>query len=339
MRDLAEEVKARGRLGHDVIGDKKAKAAEQQAAQTAATVGALVAVFLQEREEMTRNTRDGKPVTPTLRRRTHEQNERYLTTHCASLHGLVVGTVTRGAQMGVVDIDKRWTPINGHKLEIIARSHVVGVINDVAKTRGKVAADRCKAALSVLYAWAMDQGFCDLNPTLNIKARSANERVLSDQELAQVWRACGDNDYGRIVKLLLLTGQRKTEIGDLHWTEVNLGERVIKLPSERVKSKRAHVVPLSAEAVVIIKSTPVNTTRDLVFGRGAGGFGGWTASKVTLDKRIAEAHAKAGLRQSRIGRSTIFADRFPRGQRARVGNAVADRGRAQPCRWRRPRHL
>ena len=103
--------------------------------------------------------------------------------------------------------------INGHKLEIVARGHVVDVIDDIAKNRGKVAADRCKAALSTFFAWAIDQGFCDLNPSMHIKARSTNgarERTLSDQELAEVWRACPDNDYGKIVRLLLLSGQRET---------------------------------------------------------------------------------------------------------------------------------
>lgn len=170
---------------------------------------------------MTRKVRNGKPVTPTLRYRTHEQNARYLQTHCKPLHGLVVGTVTQGAQTGVVDIDKRWTPINGHKLEIVARSHVVAVIDTVARDRG-ISADRCKTALSTLFVWPIDQGFCDLNPTMHIKARATNgsrERALSDQELAEVWHACPDSDFGKIVRLLILTGQRKTEIGDLHWTE------------------------------------------------------------------------------------------------------------------------
>lgn len=58
------------------------------------------------------------------------------------------------------------------------------------------------------------------------------------QELAQVWRACGDDDFGRIVKLLLLTGQRNAEIGELRWTEVDIGEGVIRLPGERVKNGR-----------------------------------------------------------------------------------------------------
>jgi hypothetical protein len=54
---------------------------------------------LAEREEATRKIKNGKAVTPTLRVKTHEQTTRYLNTHCASLHGLVVGTVSNGTQM------------------------------------------------------------------------------------------------------------------------------------------------------------------------------------------------------------------------------------------------
>jgi len=236
-------------------------------------------------------------VTPTLRVKKHEQTTRYLSTHCASLHDLVVGTVTRGTQTGVMDIDKRWTPINGHKLEIVARSHVVGVIDEVAKTRGRVSADRCRAAISTFYVWCIDQGYCEINPTMNIKARSANgarERTLSDQELAEVWHACRDDDYGRIVRLLILTGQRRVEIGDLSRPEVDLGERLLKLPAERIKTNRSHIVWLADQALAIIKSIPASE-RDLLFGRGAGGYGGWTESKTALDKRINAARAKAGL--------------------------------------------
>ena len=80
----------------------------------------------------------------------------------------------------------------------------------------------------------------------------------------------------------------------MRWSEIDLGERVIKLPSERVKNWRAHAVWLSDQALAIIKSMPTSGTRDLVFGRGADGYSGWTASKAKLDARIAEARAKAG---------------------------------------------
>jgi len=111
MRSLAEDVKAEARSkGRDIISEKKAAAAEQNAAETAATIGALVKVFLAEREEATRKIKNGEPVTPTLRHRTHEQNARYLNTHCASLHGLVIGTVTHGTQTGVMDMGQTLDP-------------------------------------------------------------------------------------------------------------------------------------------------------------------------------------------------------------------------------------
>jgi integrase len=234
MPDLAETMKARARTGEDIIGDKKAKAAEEQAAETAATVGALIDVFLAEREEKTRKW------------------------------AWLIST-SAGSQ----------STAGGSK--IIARSHVVDGIDDVAKTRGKVAADRCKTALSTFFVWCADHGFCDLNPTMHIKNRAGNgsrERVLSVQEHMEVWRACGSDDFGHIAKLLLLSGFRRQEIGDLSWTEVHLGERLIKLPGERVKNKRAHAIWLSDQSLAILTSIPASETRNLVFGRGADGYGG-----------------------------------------------------------------
>jgi integrase len=110
----------------------------------------------------------------------------------------------------------------------------------------------------------------------------------------EVWRACGSDDFSHIVKLLLLSGFRRQEIGDLSWTEVHLGERLIKLPGERVKNKRAHAIWLSDQSLAILMSIPASETRNLAFGRGADGYGGWGAAKAALDKRINEARARAG---------------------------------------------
>ena len=331
MRSLADEVKARARIGQDVIGEQKAAAAARRATQGAVTVGALVKVFLAEREAATRTIKDGKPVTPTLRWATHENTARYLNLHCAALHNLVIGTITKGTQLFVVvDIDaeindpKRLAPINSsHKLKIIDRDHVKGVINVAAETRGKVTADRCRTALSTFFAWAIDKGFCDLNPTMGIKTnagKSLRHRTLSAQERAEVWHACLDDDYGKIVRLLLLTGQRKTEIGGLRWSEINYeydhketgedGQKrecvmpVIMLPPPRCKTGRKmiergmafHLVPLSEQALQIIKSVP-RGERDQLFGRSgcANGFQGWSVAKKMLDQRINDARAKAGL--------------------------------------------
>lgn len=285
MRELAEDVKARARLGQDILVEKANKTAADRAAKTAVTIGMLVPVYLKEREG-------------DLSDKSHHETTRYLKKACADLHHLVVGTVTRGDQTGLVDIDKRWTPISTHRLEIIARSHVVETIDSQARASGKVTADRTKTALSTFFSWAIDRGYCDLNPTLNIKARAQNgsrKRVLSEQELLEVWRACLDDEYGKIVRLLILTGQRRAEIGDLSRPEIDLDKRQIELPASRTKNGLNHIVPLSREALGILKTVPPSELRDYVFGIGAGGYGGWSKSKNELEERIAEARAKAGL--------------------------------------------
>lgn len=286
MRELAEDVKARARLGQDLLTEQASKMASERAAKTAVTVGKLVPTYLEERQG-------------DLSDRSHHEVTRYLTKGCSDLHHLVVGTVSRGDQGGVVDINKRWTPLDTHKLEIVARSHIVEVIDSLAKANGKVTADRAKAALSTFFGWAIDRGYCDLNPTLNIKARAQNgsrNRVLSEEELLEVWQACLDDEYGKIVQLLILTGQRRAEIGDLSWLEVDLEKRQIELPASRTKNGLNHIVPLSNEALAILETVLPSEQRDFAFGTtGAGGYGGWSKSKSQLEGRIATARIKAGV--------------------------------------------
>jgi integrase len=68
--------------------------------------------------------------------------------------------------------------------------------------------------------------------------------VLSDAEVAAVWLNAPDNSYGTILKLLLLTGCRRDEIGGLKWNEVDLNARTITIPGSRTKNGEQHVIPL-----------------------------------------------------------------------------------------------
>jgi integrase len=125
---------------------------------------------------------------------------------------------------------------------------------------------------------------------------------ITEAELVEVWKACLDDDHGCIVRLLILTGQRRTEIGDLEWPELNLAERQIDLPDTRTKNGRPHIVLLSDEAHAIIKAIPRREGRDLVFGRGAGGFSAWSKAKAELDARIAMARAQAAHQGAQVRR-------------------------------------
>src|SRR3954469_7715220 len=87
----------------------------------------------------------------------------------------------------------------------------------------------------------------------------------------------------------MLTGQRRKEIGDLRWSEIDMTAKTFTLPGERTKNGQAHVVPLSADAMDILRTIPHRNERDLLFGNASGGFAGWSASKARLDGLLGNA--------------------------------------------------
>ena len=152
-----------------------------------------------------------------------------------------------------------------------------------------VADNRARASLSAMFAWAIGEGLCDSNPVAGTNKQEEagpRERSLSDAEAAAVWLAAPDNDYGRILKLILLTGCRRDEIGGLKWGEIDLEARAITLPKERTKNKTAHTVPLSDAALAILKDLLRRGDREFVFGVGKAGYSGWSKSKGELDQAL-----------------------------------------------------
>jgi integrase len=115
------------------------------------------------------------------------------------------------------------------------------------------------------------------------------DHVLTDDELAVIWRACREDDYGRIVRLLILTGQRREEVGAITRSELDLSAALWTIPKNRSKNGREHEVPLSRPAVDILQGMPRREGRELVFGDGEGGFQGWSKAKAALDSRIIKA--------------------------------------------------
>jgi integrase len=111
---------------------------------------------------------------------------------------------------------------------------------------------------------------------------ASRDRVLSPDEIKALWRSLGDDRFSDVLRLLLLTGQRRTEIGKLVWSEIDLAESVITLPAERVKNSRSHELPLSTQALAIIERQP--RTTDFVFG--GKGLHDWAEGKAALDQRL-----------------------------------------------------
>ena len=99
------------------------------------------------------------------------------------------------------------------------------------------------------------EGVVEQNPVVGTRdpgKATSHDRVLKDAEIAAIWRACGDDDYGRIIKLLICFGMRREEAGGLRHGEIDLDAGTITLPAERVKNGHAHVLPLLGLARTII---------------------------------------------------------------------------------------
>jgi integrase len=184
-----------------------------------------------------------------------------------------------------------WKPFLDRPLETIRRLDVASRLQEVAKRHGRVSASRARANLSSLLGWAMREGLIESNVvvgTNNPAPPSSRERVLSAPELAAVWNACGgDDDHSRIVRLLILTGQRRDEVGWMMWDELDLDNAVWRIPGSRAKNHRDHDVPLSPQALSILRALN-RRERPYVFGRDdSSGFGGWSNRKRVLDASIA----------------------------------------------------
>jgi integrase len=165
-----------------------------------------------------------------------------------------------------------------------------------AEKNGPAACNGVRASGSGFLTWLQREGIVDVNPfahTNRAPIAGPRERTPSDAELHEIWNACPDNDYGRIVKILMLVGARKTEVADLRWSEIDFEQALITLPPRRAKGGRTHEIPLSDPVLAILKTQPQREGRDFVFGSGQGGFSGWSKGKAELDQRIAAARLVA----------------------------------------------
>ena len=108
-----------------------------------------------------------------------------------------------------------------------------------------VAANRVLTAIRKLFNWAIERDIIASSPCAGVKPptpEQSRDRVLSDDELRNVWRAADQlgGPFGALVKLLILTGQRRDEVARMTWSEVDFDARLWTLPKERSKNGRPH---------------------------------------------------------------------------------------------------
>jgi integrase len=179
-------------------------------------------------------------------------------------------------------------PLHGMPVDKVTRRDIAARLVAITRAHGSIPAARARTALSSFFVWTLQMGLAENNPvigTIQPEDARIRDRVLSDAELAAVWRACGDDTYGRCIRLLILTCCRRQEIGGCAWSELDLDRGTWTIPAARSKNGRAHTLPLMPAMRAIIDRVPRIVGRDPLFcGRGKG-FGSWAAGKPGLDRR------------------------------------------------------
>ena len=182
----------------------------------------------------------------------------------------------------------------------VSQAAAQAALDAVALGRGGQMALRSRAYARAMYGWAVKRGLVSVNPfaLATVDGREASrDRVLSDAELGEVWRAAGQlgAPFDAYIRLLILTLQRVSETAALRWSEISADGLEWHIPGERTKNGRPHLVHLSAPARAILAALPRQPGTELAFtttaaqaatGPVARPISGFSHAKARLDQLI-----------------------------------------------------
>ncbi len=220
------------------------------------------------------------------------------------------------------------------------------IINAKRDAGHHVAARYLYVVLRPFFKWCIDEGYLSVSPLAGIKCPKPTkdrERILSDDEIKAFWSATDGlvvsyGQYGPFYKLLLLTAQRREEVGGMRWDEIKDG--LWSIPGERTKNKKAHTVHLSPQVLAILDGLPKRG--DFVFSvkghDGEASISGYSKAKKRLDGlmgasewRVHDLRRTAASGMARIGHQPYIVDR--------VLNHISDAERGMVRVYQRHKYL
>jgi integrase len=201
----------------------------------------------------------------------------------------------------VREIRRELLPVWGKRpVAQISRDDVIELIEAI-KARGHTATARLVLShIKRIFVWACHQKSTRYGPLDNPAAivsskrvlgpKKPRQRVLSDDELRALWRACRREGYpcGDAIRLMLLTGGRREEIAQARWRELNQHTMLLTIPPARFKSDAEHLMPLSSLAAELVQALPRHGAGDFMFTTtlGAKPINGWSKAKKAIDRRM-----------------------------------------------------
>ncbi|SMO38324.1 tyrosine-type recombinase/integrase [Fodinibius sediminis] len=208
------------------------------------------------------------PDTKTFKEISEEFKEKYLPT---------LKKKTRDEYSRIIDVELV-PKLGKYPIKEISRNQIINLLDSKAfgKKPAPVMANRIRARLSKIYSFAINRGLAEDNPVSNVskykKTKAGGDvekkrsRWYKPKEIQELWKYFDNwnEPTGSVLKMLLITGQRKTETMHMKWDDIREG--IWTIPADLAKNGEEHLVPLSDMAIQIIEELrPTTGNSDYVF--------------------------------------------------------------------------
>ncbi len=194
-------------------------------------------------------------------------------------------TVDETARILKRDVLPKW---GKHSIHEIGKRDVNDLLDVVVARGSHVMANRTLANLRKLFNWCVSRGIITASPCEGISAphrEKARDRVLSDDELIALFNAAKQmgGAFGAIIQMLILTAQRRNEVSEMTWNELDLNNDIWTIPGSRTKNEKPHFVHLSEQASAVLSSV-LNVGAFTFTSNGKTPFSGFSKAKKRLEE-------------------------------------------------------
>ena len=183
------------------------------------------------------------------------------------------------------DVLPKWGTRSIHE---IGKRDINNLLDTKSDRGSKYMANRLLATLRKLFNWCVSRGIISISPCDGVSAphrEKSRDRILNSQELLSVIHASRKMDgvFGVIVQCLIFTAQRRNEVSDMRWAELDLDQNLWTIPGERTKNEKPHFVHLTEQVKTVVSNMPA--IGEFVFtSNGETPFSGISKAKKRLDQ-------------------------------------------------------
>ena len=174
------------------------------------------------------------------------------------------------------------------RLDKITKGHVRQLIAGIAP-KYPVAANRILSRLRAVFNWGMEEDLCEVDPTRGVKKPTKEKpvaRILTDEELKAVWKACDALDFPakQYMRALILSGQRRDDVRCISLPEIDRKSMSWVIPAERYKTGRPHLIPLTRTMLELLDASRSKQGYIFSLDKGKKAYGNLVKPKKALDK-------------------------------------------------------